>query len=319
MREGAYGSDMNGSGFGPDSQAGNPQQHPNQAYQQTTRLLLGSVLFVEPEPLYNQTRVMVDLQRGGKLTGVYWPGPNVDATVAGLPAAGAISIHGLYESPLPGQLVAVGFADGNSGNPMVVERYPYAYSKRPDLQASHILPLTLKAIGPTDVVLGHHTGSFIAMRGTLPLPAEIDIVCLSVMTMTIAALKTEQVGGASNLTVGGAYSVTAGAAMTVVTGAAYSLTVGAAATVAATGAYSLTSGAAVSLTAGAAFTVVGATIGLTSSGPVNITAGGPVLVTAAPSMIVNSGVRPVAALGDLTPTFIGPMPIAATGTAVLVP
>lgn len=236
------------------------------------RISLATVFVPQPEPIYRQHTVTVKMVKGGKITNVAWPGAQVNMGPGGIiPGGVALGIHGLWESPLAGQQVLLGWVEGSSSDPIVINKYPYNALQRPDLEAMHSLPLTLQAHGPTDVVLGHYLGSFIALRGTLPLPAQIDIVSLSGMTVTVAAFFTVATIAQCSFTVGGLFSVVA-------TGN---------------------------------ITMSGATMVLTSAGAVTI--------TAVPSVIINTGTRAVAAMGDLTPTLLGPSPITATGTALLVP
>ncbi len=240
---------------GPDSTLHGVRHNARAKYANIDRISLGTVFLPQPEPLYKQTSVSLNLVTGGLLTNVAWPGAQVNANVTGvIPGGVALGIHGLWESPLPGQQVLVGYVDGSQGNPIIINKYPYNSMQRPDLEIMHFLPMTLKAIGPTDVVLGHHTGSFIALRGTLPLPAQIDIFSFTALTLTAVALMT--------------------------------------------------------LTCTSAMTITAASITMTSAAPLTI--------FAVPGVIINAGTRPVAAMGDLTTTLLGPSPIVATGVTCLV-
>lgn len=256
---------------GGDSYLHGIRHNTNTILENIDRVSLGSVLVPQPEPLYKQHAVTVQLVKGGKITNVAWPGAQVNMGPTGtVPGGIAHGLHGLWESPLAGQQVLLGFVDGSASDPIVINKYPYNALQRPDLEIMHSLPLTLMAHGPTDVVLGHHTGSFIALRGTLPLPAQIDIASLS------------------------AISITAVAFVEIISTLQCSIT-----------------SSQFSVTAATAASITGATISMTSLGSI--------IMTAVPSVIVNGGIRPVAAQGDLTPTLLGPQPIVATGLAVLVP
>jgi hypothetical protein len=83
----------------------------------STQMIAGEVLLPQPEPLYKQNMVTVQLARGGNITSVAYPGAFID------PYTG--NMHGMYEGPIPGQMVIVGFENGNSSAPFVVNRYPY--------------------------------------------------------------------------------------------------------------------------------------------------------------------------------------------------
>ncbi len=268
-KEGQWHKDMFSEGA--DSALFNKEQDTNSRFQNLKDLKLGTVFVPQPEPVYKQSMVSVSLVSGGILTSVAWPGPQVDMNVTGLVSGGvAIGIHGLWESPLNGQQCLVGFVEGSSQNPIVIQKYPYVASQRIDIEALHILPMTLKLIGPTDVVLGHHLGSFIALRGTLPVPGEIDIFALTVFTITTLGAAFITVGGALTENIGGAKSVTVGAAL------------------------AITAGAAVSITAGAIMT-------LTSAGILSM--------VGIPGVNINAGVFPAAAVGDLVATLLGPSPV----------
>lgn len=153
-------------------------------YQNIKFLSLGMVLYPQPEPVFKQHTVMVEMVTGGRINNVAWPGAQVNANATGtLPGGVAAGIHGLWESPLSGQMVLVGFVDGSHGNPIVINKYPYNASQRPDLDVMHTLPLTGLGHGPRDVILGHHTGSFVALRGTLPLPGQVDIEAVTTVAI----------------------------------------------------------------------------------------------------------------------------------------
>jgi hypothetical protein len=271
---------------GTDSSLKGNEANEEAKYTKVSQLSLGTVMLPMAEPLFKQHSVIVDMVKGGIMMNVAWPGAQTNANVVGLPAGVAIGLHGLHESPLPGQQVLVGHVDGSANNPIVLGKYGYNASQRIDLEAMHFLPATVHLIGPTDVSLGHHTGSFIALRGTLPLPSQIDMFSLTVITQTCLGLRLDTVGGAYTINVGAAMAITAG------------------------GALALTAGAAVSITAGAA-------VSITASVGITVTAGAPILITAVPSVIVNGGVRPAAASGDFTATIFGPSPILGTGISVL--
>lgn len=135
---------------------------------------LGEIIAVQPEPAWKQHLVTVEYARGGKQMNVPVPGPNLAVDISGAPSGIREQIHGLWAAPLPGQMVAVAYAEGDAQNPVVLNTYPYCPSPKPWYQSSFYLPMTKTGHGPTDVVLGHHTGSFLALRGTLPVPGAVD-------------------------------------------------------------------------------------------------------------------------------------------------
>lgn len=147
-------------------------------------LKLAEVILPQPEPMFMQHLVTVEFLKGGKSTGVCWPGPHVSLSKAGIPAGSAQAIHGLWEAPMPGQMVLVGFESGNYNAPMVVQKYPYNPSKRPDMKAAYYLPLTTMGHGSFDVVLGHFTGSFVALRGgPMGLPGQIEVNAMTYLSL----------------------------------------------------------------------------------------------------------------------------------------
>lgn len=256
---------------GADSALFGNRDNNNRQFTNVSDLKLGTVFIPQPEPVYKESSVSVNLVTGGTLTNVAWPGPQVDMNPTGIiPGGVALGIHGLWEAPLFGQQVLIGFVEGSSQNPVVLQKYPYNASARPDLEILHFLPLTFKLIGPTDVVLGQHIGSFIALRGTLPVPGEIDIFAFTILTLTCLAAGFITVGGALTETVGGAKNTVAG------------------------GAVSITAGAAVTITAGAAL---------------SLASGGPISMIGIPGVNINAGVFPAAAIGDLVATIFGPSPV----------
>jgi len=95
-----------------DSSLRTAQKNPNNYYSfHMIQLSLGEVFLSQPEPVFKQHSVSINLVKGGILTNVAWPGPNVEANPSGVPSSDATMIHGLFESPLPGQQVLVGFVD----------------------------------------------------------------------------------------------------------------------------------------------------------------------------------------------------------------
>jgi len=136
----------------------------------TFQMLAGEVLITEPEPLFKQNMVTVALARGGNITSVAYPGAFVE------PVSG--NIHGTYEGPIPGQMVMVGFENGNSGTPFVVNRYPYQGNGNTLTELAYTNPLTRALYDSTDVIMGHFSGSYISLNtGILSgqLPGSITV------------------------------------------------------------------------------------------------------------------------------------------------
>lgn len=267
---------------GADSQLHGIRHNSSSRFANIDRMSLGSVFLTQPEPLFRQTTVSVDLVRGGKLTSVAWPGAQVNASATGvIPGGVVLGIHGVWESPLPGQMVLVGYVDGSNGNPIVINKYPYNALQRPDLEITHTLPMTQQFHGPTDIVMGHHTGSYIALRGLLPVPGAIDISAMTIMTISALATLDISAVGAATLSSTGSVTVSADGTAT-----------------------------------------LSSLLSTTVEGKVSLALKsilGPVTIDGLPGVTINTGTRPVAAMGDLTPTLLGPSPIVATGVACLVP
>lgn len=240
---------------GQDSAAVPRTHDKNQKSAEAVRLLLAQVTDVQAEPEYKQHSVVVEFIRGGQLGFVGWPGPHVAVDQNGSPSPSPAGIHGLFEAPLAGQQVLVGFVEGDTCSPVVVQKYGYNPSQDPAIETAYFLPMLSQAHGERDVVLGSFTGCYIALRGTFPLPGEIDISSPTTITMVAGANIDQQATNGYN--------------------------------------------------------VRGAQVLIEAQGTLDL--------KATPSVVVNSGSRPVAANGDMTLTSLGPMPITATGTAVLVP
>ena len=127
----------------------------------TKQIVVGEIQLTEPEPLFNQNMVKVKLARGGKLSSVAYPGAFIE------PLSG--NLHGMYEGPFPGQMVAVGFENGNMNSPFVVNRYPYQGAGNTLSENSYKTPLTKSFFNATDVVIGHVSGSFMSFNTGAPL------------------------------------------------------------------------------------------------------------------------------------------------------
>ena len=122
----------------------------------TYQMIIGEIKMTEPEPLFRQNMVTVELARGGDVTSCGYPGAFID------PVTG--NIHGTYEGPIPGQMVAVGFENGNVNAPFVVNRYPYQGVGDTTFEGMYINPLTKALYDATDVIIGHYSGSFLSFN-----------------------------------------------------------------------------------------------------------------------------------------------------------
>jgi len=142
---------------GRDSHVRNFQGNAfKQQSSKTSQFLSGEIAFAEPEPIFKQNMVTVNLTRGGKITSVAYPGAFID------PITG--NLHGTYEGPIPGQMVTVGFENGNNSDPVVINRYPYQGYGNTLTESAYINPLTRSFFDSTDVMIGHFSGSYLSFN-----------------------------------------------------------------------------------------------------------------------------------------------------------
>jgi len=129
---------------------------------QTTEILSGQVLINQPEPVFSQNAVTVNLSKGGNISGVGIPGAFID------PLTG--NLHGVYEGLIPGQMVTLGFVDGNSSSPIILNKYPYQGVGNTLTEKSFITPMYLAGYSPNDTLMGNVSGSVIGLyTGLNPL------------------------------------------------------------------------------------------------------------------------------------------------------
>ena len=141
----------------------------------TFETVVGEVLAPQPEPLFRQTTVSVKLARGGMIKSVPYPGAFIE------PLSG--NVHGLYEGPIPGQMVTIGFANGNSASPYVVNRYPYQGTGNSFTELDYVNPLSRAGFHSFDVIMGHFSGSLLSFNtGILPSTKLPGSVTLKAMT-----------------------------------------------------------------------------------------------------------------------------------------
>jgi len=155
--------------------------------------MVGEVLYPQPEPAFRNNMVTVKLANGGSITNVAYPGAFIEPTTG--------NMHGLYEGPIPGQMVMVGFENGNQNSPFVVNRYPYQGRGNTLTEAKYSLPLTTAGYNCFDIVLGHFSGSFISLNtggfpstktpGSMTLSAMTEMEFLANTSMTFSALSQE--------------------------------------------------------------------------------------------------------------------------------
>jgi len=202
-RKYAEGSWMRSWFHGNDSALINYFDNYNTPYLNVTQLSVGEVIEVHAEPENLQCTVGVHFANGGKDTHIAWPGAQVNADSSGAQATtpgSVIGIHGLWEAPLPGQQVLVGYVEGSGFDPIVINKYPYQGNINPIHTPPHEFPLTRLGHSDKDIVLGSFTGSFIALRATTPLPGEIDIFAKTAMNITVESFMIVEVTGDFDLT-----------------------------------------------------------------------------------------------------------------------
>jgi len=170
--------------------------------QQSTRTfetVIGEIFITQPEPLFRQNMVTVKLARGGTIKNVAYPGAFIE------PVSG--NIHGLYEGPIPGQMVSVGFANGNLDSPYVTNRYPYQGTGNSFTELQYFNPLSKAGINATDVIMGHFSGSYLSFNtgilpsteipGSVRLKAMTDFNCVSNTNILFDAIVSAEVKSAA--------------------------------------------------------------------------------------------------------------------------
>jgi len=130
-------------------------------HKKSYQMLMGEIKETQPEPLFTQNMVKVKLAEGDEVNDVSYPGAFIDPE--------SKNLHGLYEGPIPGQMVLLGFEDGNIHAPFVVNRYPYQGYGDTNTEEDYKTPLTNAKFNPADVMLGHHSGSFLVFNEGSPL------------------------------------------------------------------------------------------------------------------------------------------------------
>ena len=129
----------------------------------TFQMISGEILIPEPEPFFNQNMVTIRTTDEGRMTSVLYPGAFIE------PVSG--NLHGSYDGPYPGQMVMVGFRNGNMNDPFVVNKYPYQGTGNTLVEAGYKLPLTKALYNPSDVMIGHFSGSFLSFNTGVPIVA----------------------------------------------------------------------------------------------------------------------------------------------------
>lgn len=146
---------------------------------ETFEVIKGEVLLPQPEPFFRQNACTVKLAKGGMISGVAYPGAFID------PITG--NLHGSFEGVIPGQMVTVGFLNGNSAAPYVVNRYPYQGVANSLTEFAYHQPLTQHLYDSTDVLMGHFSGSIIRFNTGLisgKLPGSISVEAMTDLEMT---------------------------------------------------------------------------------------------------------------------------------------
>lgn len=138
----------------------------------TFEIKTGEIFLNQIEPAFKQNAATVNLSKGGRIEGVPIPGAFID------PITG--NLHGSYDGPIPGQMVTIGFVDGNSAAPIVLNKYPYQGKGNTLTETSFITPMFLAGYDATDTLMGHFSGSKIGLyTGLNPigghLPGSIGI------------------------------------------------------------------------------------------------------------------------------------------------
>ena len=133
----------------------------------------GQIIEILKEPMYFQTYVKVAYSRGGKSEAIPWPGPNVAVTKSGSRGFSVVP-HGLYQPPTLGWMVSVVYEEGEHHRPLITQTYPYNTDHDPQYEPMYQFPLTMMNFDSDDLILGHKSGSYIVIRGNVPVPGDIE-------------------------------------------------------------------------------------------------------------------------------------------------
>jgi hypothetical protein len=161
---------------------------------ETNQLIIGEVLMPEPEPAFKQNMVTVKLARGGRVTSVAMPNAGIN------PVFG--KLHGLHEGLIPGQMVMLGFENGNQASPFIVNRYPYQGTGNSFFESSFIMPTVAQGIGNADVAVGHFSGSSLQFHSgifpDLAIPGSVTLDAITSLQMSgmVSAKMSALMGGA---------------------------------------------------------------------------------------------------------------------------
>jgi len=161
----------------------------NNIFQQNSsfsfQVLPAEVSFLQNEPAYKQTMATVEYSKNGKSTAVAIPSAPFDRITR--------NIHGLFEAPRQGDMVMVGFSDGNPQSPYILNRYPYQARGNSAFDTQYFNPMTQKGWSDEDVILGHFAGSYLRFSTFSPLPASTQLYSvtdLEIETSTLMTLKS---------------------------------------------------------------------------------------------------------------------------------
>jgi hypothetical protein len=133
----------------------------------TFQMIPAEIFLPQPEPIFKQGMVTVKPVRGGQISAVAYPNAFIDPITRNL--------NGLHEGLIPGQMVMVGFSDGNRHAPFVVNRFPYQARGNALTETAYINPLTQKGWSSQDTMLGHFSGSYLRFATLLPLPGSTQL------------------------------------------------------------------------------------------------------------------------------------------------
>jgi hypothetical protein len=147
-------------------------------------LKAGFVIKIHEEPKYKTTLVSVQLIDGGIIEEVPFPTPNIITNEMGKITGKIKMIHGLYEPIMPGQYVLVGFIDGNSQKPIIINKYQYkAIPSTGSIDNLFTNPLSKLNFQSSDIILGHYSGSYLSIHAKTPIPGHVQISSISSMEL----------------------------------------------------------------------------------------------------------------------------------------
>jgi hypothetical protein len=138
----------------------------------TIRVRQAMVAAVHSELMASSVGVRLSDPSGSDLGIADWPYPGFVTNKTGTYGGGGNNLHGVYTSPQTGMSVLTGFREGSMHCPIVIGTYALPVDHT---STAYTTPIVSAGHMSDDVVLGHYSGAYVALRSTVPLPGELDI------------------------------------------------------------------------------------------------------------------------------------------------